>query len=286
MNTATTITRAFITLVLALVIAGCANKNLTEEQHYKNLRDGIKYKAYKKVSEESVGPIVDLYNKERRKEGKSEAREEYIHALLGFIWTMTLKPDFAIAETNLALKQANDSKDRYIGLSAQSIAFYEKGWKKLARQQSQQAKHLVSSKQLKNAYEKERAAAYLIVGSLAIKEGDSILAQNSFQELGEITDKPWLPLIAQGASLFTAGSYSEAFRLVKGVSDDKHLSNHEKDAVAKLQAKIKKTVDGGGKFDIGKSVSELAMDTISEKSDASFRKLMESLREYTEKVRV
>jgi hypothetical protein len=280
-------THRISTLVLVFVTLGlgaCASQPKSEADQYRDLRHGFKYKSYAKVSSKAMGPIVETYNKTRRKENKTQASENYAHSLAGFIWTLALEPDFAVAECNLALKKSDNSKERYISLSALAIAFHEKGWKQLAKQHSLQAKALYDSQQLKSDYKKERSIAFLIVGSLAIYEGDSVLAQDSFSELANLTDKPWLPVIAQGAALFNNGAYLESFRMIKGLADSDKLSDHEKKSIEKLQAKVKQAVEKGrSDLNISTVVSTLVFDALSEKGEASFNSLAESIRQFTAK---
>lgn len=277
----------FLTILLALGLSGCASQPKTEAEQYAELQDQIKYKAYTQVSGKAMKPILKTYNKSREKENKPQVNEDYVHSLVGFIWTLALEPDFAIAECNLALDKSHNNRERYIGLSALSIAFHEKGWKDLAKQTSGQAKNLFDSPKLEKRYRKEKSIAFLVIGSLAIYEGDSILAQDSFSELAEITDKPWLPAVAQGAALFNNGAFSESYRVLKGLSNNQNLSQYERKNIAKLQMKAKQAVNSGDQYgDISSTVSSLLFDAVAEKGDASFHSLVSSIKQYTSDLKI
>jgi len=280
--------------ILAILIAssmfvGCASQNLTEAERYTKLQKSLKYRAYQKLSKAGIDSTVKLYNKARRKEGKSETTREYIHALTGFVWTMTLNPNFALAEEELALKRGKSPRDHYIGLATKSIAFYEKGWSQLAKEASLQAKSLDQDNGFASQYDKQQQISLLVVGSLAIYEGDSVVAQDAFKALGEQTGKPWLPVLAQGAGLVTSGGFSEGYRLLRGLSNDQRLSEHERQSIAKLSDRLSKSMsnNSNGNADpvsVGRLTSEYIFNILTDKTDESFHGLVKSIRKKMDKV--
>lgn len=234
------LTRCLFPLLAVLLCSACTSTQLTEQERYAKLQKGIKYNSYRKLSKAGIGAAVDTYNFAMERENKPTATKGYVFAVSAFVWSMAMQSEFALADANTALARNDSDKSRYIALATQSLAFYQKGWNSLGDQYTNEAKALLNEGKTERKFETERQISQLVLGSLAMYNGDTVLAQNSFTQLGESIDRPWLADIARAVSLVTGGQFSEALRLMKALSDDDALSSREKQWLNSFSGEIKK----------------------------------------------
>lgn len=255
-----------LAIILAASLAGCASQPLTEQQRYQKLQEGWTYRAYRKVSKESLNPLIKTYNHERLKAGRSTVDESFAHALVGFSWSLALKPDFALAEAQLSERKADDVRERYLAHTTRSIAFYQKDWRQLASSESLFAKQLLADNNLTEDYDKKQAIAQLIVGSLAVMEGDAGVARSSFMTVGTYLDKPWLPTLAQSAAYIYSNKWTESARLLKSLLQEGNFPEQERAFISDL-AQGAERQDHNIKNSIGRYLKQEFMQSFNQDDD-------------------
>ncbi len=275
-----------LSFLLFLCVGGCASQPKTEQQKYAKLQDGLKYNSYRKLSKTGLGAAIDTYNFVMEKEGKPEVTKAYVFAMSGFVWSMALQPDFAIADTNTALKRNESDKSKYISLATQSMAFYQKGWDQLGDQYGSEAKALLQGGEVGRKFDKEQQITHLVLGSLAIYNEDTLLAQNSFEQLGEAIDKPWLPDLARAVTGLKKGGVSEPIRLLRGLQNDKHLSSSERALLERMQKEISSMSEKNSSSarSLNSLFTKLAYRTLLESGDDGINKLGKSIRKFHDSV--
>ena len=256
-----------LAVILGASLAGCASQPLTEQQRYQKLQEGWTYRAYRKVSKESLNPLIKTYNQERLKTGRSTVDESFAHALVGFSWSLALKPDFALAEAQLSERKAGDVRERYLAHTTRAIAFYQKDWRQLASSESHFAKQLLADNNLTEDYDKKQAIAQLIVGSLAVMEGDAGVARSSFMTVGTYLDKPWLPTLAQSAAYVYSSKWTESARLLKSLLQEGNFPEQERAFISDLVQGAERQ-DHNIKDSIGRYLKQEFMQSFNQDDDS------------------
>lgn len=272
--------RVLIVVPLTLLFVACASPQLTEQQKYEKLQDSFKYDSYRKLSKAGIGAVVDGYNHVAEKEDKPLATKPYVFSMSSFVWLMAMQPDFAIADANTARRKKASDKARYISLATQSMAFYQKGWSGLAVTFSEEANRVMSKGSFNETYKNELQLAYLVMGGLAIYNGDSTLAQNSFQGLGDSIGKPWLADLARIAVAVKEGAFSESLRLVKGLRDNEKLSISER----KLLAGLEKTISEKKSKNISREITDIAFEALLENEKNPIAELERKIKKFQKSV--
>ncbi|MFL0811218.1 MAG: hypothetical protein K6L76_12445 [Agarilytica sp.] len=271
---------------LSFALLACANQNLTEAQKYEKLQNSLKYDSYRKLSKTGIGAIVDTYNHVAEKEDKQQATKPYVFAMSSFIWLMAMQPDFAIADANTARRKKASDKARYVALATQSMAFYQKGWSGLAEGYSQEAKTLMAAGNINETYENEQQLAYLVLGGLAIYNGDSVLAQNSFQGLGESVGKPWLADLARIAVGLKEGTLSESLRIIRGLRNNENLSDSERMLFTRLNKSLSKQQESGGikRNTLNRQITNIAFQAVLDSENESIAALGNKIKKFQNKI--
>jgi len=281
--TNTAIRLIFISLFLFSVSAFSSPKS--EQKKYYKLQKKWTYKAYRKISKESVRGITQAYNYQNKDEPENTLDRAYIHALLGFMWSTGLDANFAIAESRLSLQKANKLKDKYIAQTALSLAFYNKGWPELAREQSSKIKNNLEFKGFAHKYKKEQLFANLIVGSLAIREGDIQVTQDVFTKIAVETNKPWITTLAKTAALVMTGSVFDAASQFKDLVQDPYLTVYEREKITEIQQLVMSELDEKKKQNkILQLIDGLLFDSIKNQSKAAYKNLLADLSNYIDNV--
>ncbi|MCW8328839.1 hypothetical protein MD588_08455 [Photobacterium sp. SDRW27] len=263
----------------------------SEHRQYQKLQKGFFFKAYSKLSRETVRSIADTYNEQLSSDQDKKLSRAQIHSLLGLMWSMGLDADYAIADSLLSLKKAKKTKDKYIAHSALSLALYNKGWISLARKQSA----LLQTNEFRGyskKYEQEELFANLIVGSLAIREGNLQATQDTFGKVALKTGRPWIVTLAKTAALTMNGSIINAASQFKAILDDPSLTEYERKKIrdmAKLSKKgqrdsQKQELSNGEKTKMTQKVSNLLFESIERQSKSITQELIGDLKSYTDSI--
>lgn len=265
----------------------------SEQDKYEDLQDGFFYKMYNTLSRETIRGITDVYNIQPAGYEHKPLSRARVHALLGLMWSMGLDDEYAIADGQLALNKADEMKEQYIAHSIMALAFYNKGWVGLAREQSALVKQPKFAG-YEQKYAKEALVANLIVGSLAIREGDLATTQHTFSKVAASTDKPWVETLAKTAALSMNGSILDAISSLKALASDPTLTRTEREQVLSLLAETeqleeteqqgKSELSSADKTKITREVGKVLFNQVEQQGQSSMQGLISDLRTYTESV--
>ena len=277
---------AACSLFCVALLSGCKSTK-TEQQQYADLQDSFSYETYRGVSNTSVDTIAYGYNKLQKEQLEQIGAIEptLTHAMMSYILSLGVSKDFAIAESDLALAKATDMRGKYLAYSAQSLAFYNKGWRKMAKQKADFIRTDPLFATVSQSYPKEQLISYLILGSVAVRDGDLATAQNMFYVIGEQIEKPWLPSLAKALTVALNGSTIDSLIMLKDISTDPSLNGYEREKIAELMDVAQsKLSDKKKRQKITSIADDFFLDRIKDKSSILYRDLITDLQKYTEQV--
>ncbi|QLJ09010.1 hypothetical protein [Pseudoalteromonas sp. JSTW] len=282
-----TLTKLVTCSVLSIALLSACKSTKSEHQQYTELQRSFSYEAYSGVSDTSVDTIAYGYKtlqKERLKQ-VGEIEPTLTHAMMSYILSMGLSNDFAIAESDLALAKAIDIRGKYLAYSAQSLAFYNKGWRKMAKQKADFIRTDPLFKTVSQSYPKEQLISYLIIGSVAVRDGDLATVQNMFYVIGEQIEKPWLPSLAKAITVTLNGSMLESLVMLKDISTDPSLNAYEQAKISELIGIAgSKLSDKNKRQQITRITDDFFLDRIKDNSVSLYRDLITNLQKYTDQV--
>ncbi|WP_440876979.1 hypothetical protein [Thalassotalea sp. PLHSN55] len=254
----------------------------SEQKKYDKLQDKWLYKSYYKLSKKTIKGITKVYNLQA--DETKQVNSSNTHALLAFMWSMGVNKKFAIADSSLANKNADSIKEQYIAQTVLTIAMYNRGWTELAKDMTQKSQHNPEFSGLSEKFHKEQLFANLMIGSLAIREGDLKVTQEAFNKIALATDKPWLPSLAKTATLAANGSILDAIANTKTLLADPTLTAYEREQLEQLKEKLTKDGSTGESMDIAQLVDRLIFDSIKTESNQAYQQLISQLSDYIENV--
>ncbi len=255
-----------------------ASLNSEQKKHHKLEKKWV-YKAYRKISKESVRGITQAYNFQFDEHADNKISRAQIHALLGYMWSLGLDANFAIAESHLALNKASRLKDKYIAKSALVLAFYNKGWTELAREHALKLSKNPEYTDFADKYKKEQLVANLIIGSLAIRQGNVKVTQDAFAKIAVETDKPWITTLAKTAAFSMSGSVFEAAGQIKELLKDPTLTAYERKKITEIQ-------QSNEQVEMLSKIDNLLFDSIKNQSKTGYQKLIGDLENYMDDVKL
>jgi hypothetical protein len=257
-----------------------AEASLTSEQKkFDKLQKKWLFKAYRKISTESIRGITQAVNFSTQDENKLERAE--VHAILGFMWSLGLDADFAIADSKLALRKSSTLKDKYIAEKALTLAMYNKGWVELASEKSNKIKSNPEFDGFAEKYDKEQLIANLIVGSIAVREGNLRVVENTFAKVSKETDKAWIPTLAKTATLILNGSILDAPGHLKVLLEDPTLTAYERSKIAEISTLATNEITEKSKQNkFSQLVNGLMFESLKDSSGSAYKDVVEQLGDY------
>lgn len=274
-------------LVIAVFFLSGCKSTKTEQQQYAQLQSSFSYGTYSGLSDTGVETIAYGYNRINKDqlEDLGAIDPTLTHAMMSYFFSLGVSQDFAIAESDLALAKAHDLRSQYLAFSAQSLAFYNKGWRKMAKQKADFIRTDPVFRNVSQSYPKEQLVSYLILGSVAIREGDLHTTQNMFQVIAEQTQKPWLPSLAKAVSVILNGSMIDAVVMLKDISTDPTLNQYERDKIAEVIGIASSDLKvSRKKQQITQLTDDFFLDRIKDKSTKVYRNLISELQNYTKQI--
>ncbi len=252
-------------VLFVVLLSACATTPTSEAEQYRDVKSGTVYNTYQKLSINTLKPVVDEYDKHLSKNNKAQVATTQVHSLLGLIWIVSSQPKLALAESDYAVMQANDPRDKYTALSIQSLAMYAQGWPYLGKAKSEEAKALIKIHSLSNRYNNGLAFVHVVGSAVALQEGNILYVADEIRALGETTSQPWLTGLGDVTADAYNGATAEAFLRLEKIKNDSNLSSNEREDVDKVINVMK----AGGK-DVGLSVAKetvsIAMNNVIENS--------------------
>ncbi len=273
-----------ISLISTLFFSVTAIASLNSEQKkFNKLEKKWLYKAYRKISTESIRGITQAVNFTSQDVEKLDRAE--IHAILGFMWSLGLDADFAIADSKLALRKSSTLKDKYIAEKALTLAMYNKGWVELANAKSKSIQADPEFTGFAEKYNKEQLIANLIVGSLAIREGNLKVVENTFAKVSQETEKPWISTLAKTATLVLNGSLLDAPGHLTALLSDPTLTAYERERISEISELAAGEITEQRKQNkFSQLVNSLMFESLKDSSSMAYKDLVEQLSQYMSSV--
>jgi hypothetical protein len=251
----------------------------SDGKRYKKLQKEWIYKGYYKMSKESIKGITRIYNLQA--EEGSELTRTDTHTLLAYMWSLGLNEDFAIADSKLALRKAKTPKDKYIAQTSLATAMYNQGWGDLAKDYSNEIEANDEFKGVAGQFQKEQLFSNLMVGSLAIKNGNLKLTHSAFTKIGVETNKPWIPTLAITSAMILNGSILDTPGHIKALINDPTLTSYEREKLVELKEFSMSEIDKTKKDKkMEQLINSLIFDSIKNESSNAIKGIVNELRDY------
>ena len=285
---------AFFTMCVVMwSLFGCS-KDLTEQEQYQALQDSIKFKLYKSASKTGVPALVTEVNTQTKDkkikkvlgvEFENDFRTNDAHGTLAMMWILSMKPDFAIAESFIVADNADDKIDQYRAQSLISLAMYQKGWKMLAAQNNDAARAMLNDKALAEKLYHEQVTAYLIIGLLSLHDNDLETARTAFEAFGSLTQATWLSEVVESVMLIRQGKIQSGLLKLKAASDDPNLSDSERLLLKSFLSNVEKEVGQiDGDLFVVRLFGKVLFERVLETDDAPFSALVDRLEAFKKTV--
>jgi len=255
----------------------------SEGKRYKKLQKEWIYKGYYKMSKESIKGITRVYNSQAE-EGKELTRTN-THTLLAYMWSLGINEDFAIADSKLALRKAKTPKDKYIAQTSLATAMYNQGWEQLAEDYSNKIQTNSEFTGVAEQFEKEQVFSNLMVGSLAVKNGNLKLAHSAFGKIALETNKPWIPTLAVTSAMVLNGSILDMPGHIKTLINDPTLTSYEREKLVELKAFSMSKLDESKKNKkMEQLINSLIFESIKNESNNALKGIVNDLNDYISSV--
>jgi len=255
----------------------------SEGKRYKKLQKEWIYKGYYKMSKESIKGITRVYNSQAE-EGKELTRTN-THTLLAYMWSLGINEDFAIADSKLALRKAKTPKDKYIAQTSLATAMYNQGWEQLAEDYSNKIQTNSEFTGVAEQFEKEQVFSNLMVGSLAVKNGNLKLAHSAFGKIALETNKPWIPTLAVTSAMVLNGSILDMPGHIKTLINDPTLTSYEREKLVELKAFSMSKLDESKKNKkMEQLINGLIFESIKNESNNALKGIVNDLNDYISSV--
>ncbi len=223
-------------IVFFFFFVSCKDKN-PEQKEYDSLTSGLKYKSYKTLSENSIPPLILLYNTTNHPDNL-EISESILRLLLGYSWAVNERPDYAIAESNIILDISSDDKDmKLLSHSLAAISLYEKGWKTLAADESKIGSALLNRVPISKGTQLKIMTFNMILGTLCIYEENYQSARFYFAEFSIASGINWPYLIADAMADIKEGKLKQGLKKIKIIIKKKDVPDSVRKALSETLTK-------------------------------------------------
>ena len=254
-----------VQLVIASLLFACATTPNSEMDQYDGVRGGTVYKRYQDASAKAMAPIVEEYNERLVKIGKPKIGDSQIHTTLALLWIVAAQSKLALAETELALAQTSDPRERYAAITIQAVAMHEEGWPDLAKQSAIEARKIAEQHRLGEDYANAAVLARAAGGALALVEGNVLFVANETRELGVATDQEWMISLGEATHDAYTGATESAITKLEELKRDPKLSDGDRKGVDKVIGVVR----AGGKnmpSDMASAVVQVSLLNVVQRS--------------------
>lgn len=214
---------------LALALAACGAKSETEQ--LADLREGLTYTQYRRVSENGLPAALEAYRLGARLGDKAGMAPPELpelgpadlciaHLLLAYGALGAGKTTVAVAETDIVEAQDCAAFDDLAAASLRSVAFQRLQWPQLAQQESEKVWAAQRASRSDQGPGMQMLALHLGLGYLAVSEKRWDRAQVHADALGQMLRAPWLGKIAEAGVAVQEGRTRDALVALKRISED------------------------------------------------------------------
>jgi hypothetical protein len=270
-------------LVLLVFVASCSREK-TEKEKYESATSGTKYKLYKTLSKNTVGPAFLVYDLARPKDS-ARTSEPVLRLLLGYSWAVSQKTTFAFAECDIIQNSDADAETKFLANVLTAVAMYEEGWKNLAAAEANKGMKLLN-KNPDMKYSKEHIMIFhLLMGTVCIYEKELRTAKFHFQGFGEATGIKWPALLVDAMADLNDGKIQQGLKKVKALSKDPSIPRELRDHLATTIAEIEKKTGSVDAFLFWpRMVSWILFDDIKKAGWKGFGKVADFVNDMREKL--
>lgn len=270
-------------LSLFMVVMVACSKPKTEAEQYADLQDSFKYKAYRTFSSNSLPAILKIANEQSK---TTPIDEDVARLLLSFLWSVSKKPDFAIAESHLAEKSATTDHMKFIAHSARAIGMHEKNWKGLALQEAEMGKKVFKNIEEQTKAADELTTIYLLLGVASVYEKDLDSALLAFRGLETQTGFSVPVHLTQAVIHVQKRKIKEAKAELLLATNDPLMPVEAKNAITQFIAEIEKEY---GSMDsslfLTRLISDTAWQAVKSSSKSGLQSLAKGLDDFTQSVK-
>ena len=225
-------------LGVLMVLPGCSKEQPTEQERYKKLQEGVKFRTYKALSKRTVGPLSGEFNKNRPPD-VPEVDVQVLRMLLGFTWATSDKGDLAIAEGQLILEGAGDPKVRGVGHILLAMGMHDQGLTNLAKEETDKGVKAFDAEGGSQA-KQFLPVAYLVLGTNAVKRGNFKAARSYFGGFHTATGIQWPHTLADIMVDMESGNVQTGLTKAKTLSQDEQTPEELRTLLSQAIAKVEK----------------------------------------------
>jgi len=231
----------FSLFAIFFVLYSCKNINSPDQKQYESLLLNLKYKSYKTLSENTIPPIILLFNSTNHIDDPLVS-EEVLRLLLGYSWVVSGKPDYAIAENNIIQDMSTEDKDiKILGHSLAAIAMFEKGWKTLATDESEKANKLLKKEPKPMDAQLKIMTFHMIMGTLCVYEENYQTARFHFAWFNIISKIEWPYLLVDAMTDIKESNLKQGMKKIKTLFNQPHLPEAVYKPISETFAKAENT---------------------------------------------
>lgn len=231
----------FISFICIILTFSCS-KNDERKLYEKELKH-FSYKTYKTISGTTLNAVLLAYNS--TSEQKLPVSSVFVRLLAGYCWAYTKKPAFTFAEGNLILEHSKDPQEQSLAHLLLAIGMYEKGWKTIAKEESDKGLEGLKNSGNKDA-EVEVLIIHIIAGTVCIYDKNLDMAKVHFEGIAESTGIKWPVIIIDAMADIENGDIQKGLAKIKEASKDESIPPEIRDAMKEMIIDIEKKT---GKID-------------------------------------
>jgi len=230
-------------LLFMMFAFSCKTKN-PEQNRLDTLETSLKYKSYKTLSENTIPPVVLLYNSTSHTEDP-DVSEGVLRLLLGYSWIVSRQPDFAIAESKIIDDLSTDDNDlKLLANSLSAMAMYDKGWKLYAQEEAEKGSSLLLKKPKDTATKLKVMTYHMILGTLCAYQENYQRARYHFINFSSVSKINWpYELVDALADLKDSCNIQQGLKKIKKLTLNKTLPDSLRLSLKKSMALAEKTTD-------------------------------------------
>ncbi len=232
-------TACLISLAMVSGTTGCNKKKPTEQQRYRKIPKGFKFRAYKKLSGKALPPLVKVYNS-RAKEG-DRVSVFLCRLVLGYGWMVNSKSELTIAEGLLITEDSSTTAfGRALGHLLLSIGMHGAGLETLATQEKDKAGDAIGTENQRKQTDAVLAVGYALLAFHALREkqvGPAIVFLRGFDT---VTGIGWPVPLVEVLKDLQDKKYQRALIRAKKLSKDEQVPAPIRTELAALVAAAEK----------------------------------------------
>lgn len=238
--------------LLTLALAACGSKSETEQ--LAELRDGITYTQYRRLSENGLPGGLTAYQKGLHWTGEnwasnnptadlpkgdfSEADLCVVHVLVAYSALIANKNTIALAESDIVEAQSCGAFDRAAATSLRAVVFQREQWPGLAKLEGEKAWALPTQAGEDLPPAEHVMVLHAALAYFAASEQEWERAQVHFDALGHLLGQPWFAQIPPVGIAFKEGRTRDGLSAIKKLSVDPTAPAEVRKELVALVAKV------------------------------------------------